>query len=395
MAKKRTLNATPDESNAKVSSRGKVKSDFPKHTLEEALRVPKALEEANGGRPLPPIETATALGISPGSSEFRTLLSSSIKYGLTSGSFNQERIALSDSGRRIVEPTTPEERHKATIEAALLPSTFRAIYDYYKGKKLPEKTFFENSVVREFEIPRDHAPKSVEVFNANMEKIGLVRVATTGRWLSTEAVFPSEMPETADTVGLEDEHQAHEPEIATPYSGPKATRTVTVETESLKRRVFVAHGKNRHFLEPIKKLLGFGDLVPLVSVERPSVSQPLPDKVFNEMRSCGAAIIHVDAEMLLNDSEGKEFPVLNPNVLIEIGAAIALYGRRFILLVREGVKLPSDLQGLFIVGYQGDLLDSDATIRLLEAINDIKNHPVPDRYFAGEGVFTTGPKGAV
>ena len=97
----------------------------------------------------------------------------------------------------------------------------------------------------------------------------------------------------------------------------------------------------------------------------------------------------------LPDSEGKEFPVLNPNVLIEIGAAIALYGRRFILLVREGVKLPSDLQGLFIVGYQGDLLDSDATIRLLEAINDIKNHPVPDRYFAGEGVFATGPKGAV
>jgi len=119
---------------------------------------------------------------------------------------------------------------------------------------------------------------------------------------------------------------------------------------------------------------------PLVSVDRPSVSQPLPDKVFSEMRSCGAAIIHVDIEQTLHDSEGNEQPVLNPNVLIEIGSAIALYGRRFILLVRDGIKLPSDLHGLFEVRYKGDVLDSDATIRLFEAITDIKNHPIPDRY---------------
>jgi len=67
-------------------------------------------------------------------------------------------------------------------------------------------------------------------------------------------------------------------------------------------------------------------------------------------------------------------------VLIEIGAAMALFGRRFILLVREGVKLPSNLQGLFEVRYTGDTLDGDATIKLLEAINDIKNHAMPDRY---------------
>ena len=66
------------------------------------------------------------------------------------------------------------------------------------------------------------------------------------------------------------------------------------------------------------------------------------------------------------------------NVLIEIGAAMALYGRRFILLVRDGIKLPSNLQGLYEVRYQGATLDGDATIRLLEAINDIKKNPLPD-----------------
>ena len=102
------------------------------------------------------------------------------------------------------------------------------------------------------------------------------------------------------------------------------------------------------------------------------------------MRSCGAAIIHVDAEQKLIDSEAHEHVVLNPNVLIEIGAAMALFGRRFILLVRDGVSLPSNLQGLYEVRYRGDSLDGDATIKLLEAINDIKNHPLPLRY-ASEG----------
>lgn len=126
-------------------------------------------------------------------------------------------------------------------------------------------------------------------------------------------------------------------------------------------------------------MLKFGELDPLISIEKISVSQPVPDKVMNDMRSCGAAIIHVDAELKLIDSEAKEHIVLNPNVLMEIGAAMALYGRRFILLVKEGVRLPSNLQGLFEVRYSGDKLDGDSTIKLLEGINDIKNHPLPER----------------
>jgi len=56
---------------------------------------------------------------------------------------------------------------------------------------------------------------------------------------------------------------------------------------------------------------------------------------------------------------------------------MALYGRRFILLVRDGVKLPSNLQGLYEVRYQGDALDVDVTLKLFEAISDMKNTPLP------------------
>src|SRR5205814_9424795 len=94
-------------------------------------------------------------------------------------------------------------------------------------------------------------------------------------------------------------------------------------------------------------------------------------------RGSGAAIIHVDADRTITDKDGTEHVLLNPNVLIEIGAAMAFYGRRFILLVRDGVKLPSNLQGLFEVRYTGETLDAVSTIKLLEEIKDIKNYTLP------------------
>ena len=98
----------------------------------------------------------------------------------------------------------------------------------------------------------------------------------------------------------------------------------------------------------------------------------MPDKVMDEMRSCAAAIIHVGNELRLMDPEGQERRMLNQNVLIEIGAAMALYGRRFILLVEKDVTLPSNLQGLYEVRYSGTKLDYDSTMKLLKAFNDFR-----------------------
>jgi len=181
-----------------TSLQGKIKSDFPKHTLEESLRAPQGIEDKNGGQPLPPIEMAAALDMSPGSSDFRVILSSSIKYGLTSGSFNSERVSLEEQGRNIVEATSEESRRGAIMQAALTPSTFKSIYQHFKGKKLPEATFFENTIVREFDVPREHAKKCVEVFIKNVEFVGLVRTLPSGKWLSTAPIGEAEDVQEAE-----------------------------------------------------------------------------------------------------------------------------------------------------------------------------------------------------
>lgn len=142
-------------------------------------------------------------------------------------------------------------------------------------------------------------------------------------------------------------------------------------------KVFISHGKNKAFIDPIRELLRFGQLEAVVSVEKSTVSQPVTQKVMNDMRSCGAAIIHVDSERKLMDVESQEVFALNENVLIEIGAAMALYGERFILLVKEGVNLPSNLQGMYEVRYAADKLDGNETIKLMSSINDMKTKPLP------------------
>jgi hypothetical protein len=290
------------------------------------------------------------------------------------------------TGRSVVEPNSREEEQQALLKAALTPPTFQAAYDYFKGKKLPDDVFLQNTLVREFGVPRDHAAKCASVFVKNMERVGLVRNASTGKWLTTDLgigaaqALPSKEELNDELLNSAPPFTGGPPvaaSAASPTIHPTQPKALTLAADARLSRVFITHGKNTAFISPIKDLLSFGQLEAVVSVEKESVAQPVPDKVLNDMRSCGAAIIHVDGEMKLIDGSAQEHVMLNPNVLIEIGAAMALYGRRFILLVREGVKLPSNLQGLYEVRYDGEKLDGEVTIRLLRAINELKLQPLP------------------
>ncbi len=172
-----------------------------------------------------------------------------------------------------------------------------------------------------------------------------------------------------DRLGLNvDEEAAHDvQDEAPPEETPHQTGSVRGN------RVFVTHGKNLKILNQIKQIVTFGKFDPVVAMEHETLAKPVPKKVMDEMRTCDAAVINVSADRILLDSGGNEVQMINENVLIEIGAAMALYGDRFILLVEEGVELPSNLQGLYECRYQGSELDMPATMKLLEAFNEFSN----------------------
>ena len=140
------------------------------------------------------------------------------------------------------------------------------------------------------------------------------------------------------------------------------------------KKVFISHGKNRQIVDQLKQLLEFGAFEPIVSVERESTAISVPDKVFNDMRLCCSGIIHVEGERKLLDVEGNEHSLINENVLIEIGAAIALFKNRVILSCKKGTQLPSNLQGLYRCEYEGEQLDYQATMKLLKTFSEFRKN---------------------
>ncbi|MEN6372191.1 MAG: TIR domain-containing protein [Armatimonadota bacterium] len=364
-------------------------SDVPRHPLAQALRVPRAIADHYGFKPTKPLDVAVALGVQPNSSQFRTICGAAIAYGFTKGGPNALEISIEPLGMRVVRPTVEDDDMVAKREALQKPRVIGEFLKRYNQATIPREDIGANVLI-DLGVPAERAREVFELIIDGAESVGMIKTIKGKRYLDLMAVPISDNGEMEQEDPSTNQYDDKENFVNTNEIADRQALQPNHQDQPLPsladRRVFLSHGKNKVFIEPIKKLLGFGQLEAVVSVERTSISQPVPDKVISDMRGCGAAIIHVEPEEFLKDETGSDRAIINPNVLIEIGAAIALYGRRFILLVKDGVKLPSNLQGLFEVRYSGNALDAEATIRLLEAINDIKNHPMPNRYVSDKSV---------
>ena len=360
-------------------------SDVPAAALDDALRVPQAILDHYAGKPTLPFHVAKALNVDPKGSQLKVLTGAAIAFGLIAGGAQAATITITDLSKRILRPKVEGEDFIARREAVLSPRIFREFLGTYDGHPFPRQDIALN-VLEDMGVPRDKANEVLSRIDATARSVGFIEEIKDKPYVSlqgqtTSPTAPSPNLSHEDEAALVDLKVNPAPLQQITQLPIKASRTTSLATaiadDERRRKVFITHGKSRDFVEPIKKLLEYGELTPVVSVERQSVSKPVPEKVMDDMRFCGAAIIHVDADRTVIDKEGQEHVLLNPNVLIEIGAAMAFYGKRFILLVKDGVKMPSNLQGLYEVRYSNDALDASATIKLLEAIKDIKNHSLP------------------
>ena len=258
---------------------------------------------------------------------------------------------------------------KRTVEAKTdqrIPTTLRS--------EPPPVTANRSNVLVEMGVPPGRASDVFETIINESRKVGFltdvggkpfVDLAGAAAVALGAAVSASLTPVADTGNGADVDH-----EDFVPIQRPSAADNGAEEKK--RRSVFITHGRNKKFVEPIKQILAFGELEARVAVQEETTSIGVLEKIMSGMRECGAAIIHVDADSVIVDSSGKEHTLLNPNVLIEIGAAMALYGSRVILLVKDGVQVPSNLQGLYRVQYSGDDLGSEATVKLMGAINDMK-----------------------
>ncbi len=321
-------------------------SDVPAMGLREALRVAAALRDQYGKQPAKPLDVARALDLGPQGSHFKMVTGASIAYGLTEGAANAEMIRLTELGRRVVAPTEEGDEVKAMRQALLQPRVSREFLEKYNDSPLPKPEIARN-VLEEMGVPAKALKRAHELIVTEAEALGLLVEIKGRKYVSLSAAAAAPGEEAA--ADAEPSGNGHSPvemleaeEVDETYEEEEATPVQPVaKTLPDTGRVFVTHGSNKEIVEQIKDILTFGKFEPVVSVQKESTAKPVPDKVMGDMRGCYAAIVHVGTEKVLRDEDGNEVKMLNPNVLIEIGAAMPLYGRRFVLLVEKGITLPS------------------------------------------------------
>jgi hypothetical protein len=129
---------------------------YPRRNLEQALRVPRALKEYNGGNAWPPGQVAEALGLKPKSGNFFYIAGASRDFGLTSGSRDTTEIALTDLGRSTVYPESEEQERVALRKSAL-----------------PEEKFLTNTLHQTFGLDPDFHSEFIDLFNQNAKYVGI------------------------------------------------------------------------------------------------------------------------------------------------------------------------------------------------------------------------------
>ena len=155
-----------------TDKKARIRWPFPRATLEEALKIPYAIKEHNGGNPWEPDEIRKAIGAGAGNAWFY-LTAASRDYGLTIGTRDTEKIALADLGREIVYAPDPDAEKALKVRAFLSVDIFKRVLQYYKGSNLPEMKYLGNTLQKEFGLHPETHEEFSKTFRENCQYLGI------------------------------------------------------------------------------------------------------------------------------------------------------------------------------------------------------------------------------
>ena len=151
----------------KTPAVAKAKRNFPVSGLEECVKLVNALKEFNAGNPWAPKEIAKVLSVGMGSNYFY-LTAACRDYGLTVGTRDTVKIELTDLGRNLAYPKSPDMESQALNIAFRNISLFQKVYDYYQGGALPEIQYLKNTLKTEFGVDEKFQDEFYQLFQKNV-----------------------------------------------------------------------------------------------------------------------------------------------------------------------------------------------------------------------------------
>jgi hypothetical protein len=345
---------------------------FPRTSLIEALKVAQAIWDYNAGNPYPIMDIAKKLNYSPTTGNFRELLRAAERYGLTIGTYSNDltkTIALSEVGKSLVAPQPDEDVNALKRRALETPDLFRNVFGSIQGKVIPPADSMKNLLVRTYGLSKEDAARFCEVFDQNVKELGIAEDIAGKLYLRLDKLGTGQIVQIAQKGG---EGASTGPEPVPPTTISQTTPPAPATIEVKVPKVFISHSKSKKILDQIKQSLDFGKFEYVIAEEKETTAIPLSDKVFNLMWDCNCAIINISA-----DAEKKQGEVfgINENVIAELWGAYLHYRKRVIIVIDKRLKdkLPSILQGLTAIFYEGDQLTWDDGMRLQKSLGEFRN----------------------
>jgi len=146
---------------------------YPRHSVDKALRIPKAIQEQNGGHACTPTQAAGYLGLKTAKGPFAVEIGSAKKYGFLD-SPEPGKIEPTELARRILRPKSQEDQLEAYREAVLKAPDISDVYRHYRGENIPQDTFFENTLADTFGIPETDFADFKQIFLETLQAAKLM-----------------------------------------------------------------------------------------------------------------------------------------------------------------------------------------------------------------------------
>lgn len=358
MAKSKDI---PKSTNGTASK--KAQRNFPRHILQEAVVLPQKIQDEMGGQPMNRLLLAQALGLSPSSSNFRDLLSSSYKYGLTDGTEKADYISLTETGDAATKLNNQSERIRALRAAALTPQIFGNFFRTYANKKLPSAEMLPKILEAQYNVPNDSVEECAQHISTNGRFVDIVRDIGGSPHILLEtdpatSTIKSEPVENSsnETNDLKNSLDAPLIDETSKGDGLGPTGGNPPATKTGPKPIFVGHGKNKAPLQQLQTLLTTFQIPHKVVVYEPNLGRPIPQKVKDTIEECGSAILIFTKDEKLFDENSNEVWRPSENVIHELGATSFKYGDRIVIFKEKGLNFPTNFQSIGYIEFEsGDL----------------------------------------
>jgi hypothetical protein len=358
-----------EDSQSPTANRRRVyvsQADVPRHDLETALKVSRALEDHYGGGPASPLDVATSLDSTPSSSWFRTITGAAIAYGLTEGGSNSNEIKLTPLGRRVVAPTSEGEDEVAIREALLRPRVVGEFLTKYDRKKLPPENIAMN-VLTQLGVDKAATARTYEKILASARFARALRVMKGGgEWVELRGARQTPMSEED---GGEDSAFLDEAGFGHDDSGGEPTQPSTDGADASRPKpIFVGHGKNKGPLVKVEDILKSFKIPYKVAINEANLGQPIPTKVKNVMRECGSAILIFTKDEKFLDAAGSEVWRPSENVVYELGAASLAYDDKVVIFMEDGLSFPVNFDSVGHITFEPNAIEAKTMDLIKELI---------------------------